>query len=57
MRLISKMAKLTWRKNQKRILDAKRRDDNNVTSKQKINNNKGGNEETPEILQNKTLSK
>ena len=55
------MAKLTRRKNQKRKSAQKHRDDNrddnNVTSKQKITNNKGENEETPNKLQNKTLCK
>ena len=55
------MGKLSRRKNYKRKSAEKHRgdnrDDNNVTSKQKINNNKGGNEETPKKLQNKTLCK
>ena len=51
------MAKFTRKNNHERKLDAKRREDKNVTAKQKINNNKGGNEKTPEQLQNKTLSK
>ena len=51
------MAKFTRKKNYKRKSDAQQREKANKGAKLKINNNNVRNDETPEKLQNKTLSK